>query len=69
MVLHEKKFLAFHTIMHMYVIAVIGNKLAIIKIYKFQESAPGIETIARDKLWNILGNKWKYLIEKINYAL
>lgn len=40
----------------MYIIAVIGNILAIIKIHKFQESAPGIETIARNKLWNV-GNK------------
>lgn len=32
----------------MYVIAVIGNKLAIIKIHKFQEGAPGIE-IAQEK--------------------
>lgn len=52
----------------MYIIAVKGNKLAIIKIHKFQESAPGIQTIARDRLWNI-GNKWKILIEKLNYAL
>lgn len=51
----------------MYIIAVIGNQLAIIKIHKFQESAPGIE-VAQEKLWNV-GYKWKNLIEKLNYAL
>lgn len=50
----------------MYVIA-LGNQLAIIKIHKFRESAPGIE-VAQEKLWN-KGSKWKNLIEKLNYAL